>query len=237
MTFRRVASLAPWALATLAGVLFVVLLGPTGILYNVGWGLVLAAGRAVASGPRSQRLAVDALLAVVAFLGAYVGGWYLLPAIGLFALADAAEVEVPAVRPRLEVGPLAAIGSFLAGLAAVAFLALGSTYASRRSTVGPAGVVAEDPQISLTFLDVNGLRGAVILAVVVALVVAVLAGSLLDRSGEARLGRPLLAVGAVGLAGVAVVSASTIGPVLAPAALLGLIALAWATWWRSSRRA
>lgn len=227
MTVRHAAGLAPWVMAALAGVLFVVLLGPSGSLFAVGWGLALVAARAVARGPRVQRLAVDAALAFVAFLGGYLGGWYLLPAIGLFALADAAGIEVPVLPSRArEIGPIAAASAFLAGLAAVTVLLAGPSYTSRTSTVDPGGAVAEGPTFARTFLEVNGSRGAAVLALVVILAAAVLVGALVDRAGRPGLGRPLVALGALGISGLAVLTAPTIGLVLAPAALLALLALA-----------
>jgi len=227
MTVRSAVGLAPWTTAALAGVLFLVLLGPIGGVFAVGWGLALMAARAVARGPRVQRLAVDAALAFVAILGGYLGGWYLLPAIGLFALADAAGIEVPVLPSRArDVGPIAAAGAFLAGLAAVTSLLAGPSYASRTSSVDPGGAVAEGPTIARTFLEVNGPRGAAVLALVAILAAAVLVAALVHRAGRPGIGRPLLAFGALGISGLALLAAPTIGLLLVPAALLALLALA-----------
>ncbi len=234
MMVGRAVGFAPWVIASITLVSFVVLIGPTGLIYTVGWGLFLVFARSFANGPRGRRLSVDAVLAVVAFFGAYVGGWYLIPAILVFVLLDAADHPTP--RPQVrwlrDAVTLTAIGSVGAGLIAVLYLALGATYSTTSSSVGQGGSVSIGPKAALTFLEANGVRGMVVLASVVVLLTlsTILAGSWLERSRRSYVGRVLLGIGAVGLGVLTIVTAPTIGRFLAPAALLAVLALASAIW-------
>lgn len=88
MVVERVIALIPWVLAIAAVVAYPVLLGAVGLAYILLWSTALVAVRWVAGGDRGRRLTGDGIAAVACFLGAYLGGWYLLPSVAAFAILD-----------------------------------------------------------------------------------------------------------------------------------------------------
>jgi hypothetical protein len=139
-------SLVPWVLALGAFAVFIVAVGPFGLALATWWGVFLVVTRVEVALQRDRvsRIAIDAVFAAVAFLGGFEGGWYLLPAIGVFAVMDWRADRDTAMDPsaRVRLGYLygaASLAAVLVGVGAFAWLrAYGSVTSSVPGVVRPS---------------------------------------------------------------------------------------------------
>lgn len=223
---RVLIGVMPWFVAGIVILSFPILMGPAGLPFAVGWSLFLIVARSSTTDEaRPRRLSVDALAAFVCLLGAYVGGWYLIPAFATFALVDLADIPSPAPhldgRGSREI--LAALTTLCAGAIGVSVLILGASYSSASSSVAIDGTVTNDPIRAVGFLAVNGSNGLAVLLVATALLVAVFAGAVLHVRWGLRVGHVLTGAGAIGLVLISTLGALSVGPWLAPSAILAVV--------------
>lgn len=218
----RALGLLPWVLAFVAVVAFPLLLGPVGFAYSLLWSTALVLVRRIAGDDRERRLASDALAAVGCFLGAYLGGWYLLPSVAAFAILDLRGPRILKAPSSRDLAFTAGIGSAVAGIMAASLLVLGRLYATATSIAGQDG--ARDTIASNeTFLEVTGAAGFAVVAVLVSCSVAMLFGTATHRARR-RIARPLFVLGALGFSLVAVLGALSVGLYVAPSAFLAWLA-------------
>lgn len=233
MNLARLAGLVPWALLLIGLAAFPVFLGAAGLLFLAAWGALFLIARSRVEAPRARRsVPLDIILVAVCFLGLYLGGWYVLPAAIAFAVADMAGLVAapPMTRPPRWVEAGAGIAALAAGVVSLAFLVQGRPYAAAGSTVDATGAVQESVTRTISFADANDPRALMSLALVAALAVAAGVGAV----GHVYTGRDsfwfLLGGAALGLAVLTVLSSLSIGPSLAPAAVLAGLA-----WWLGRR--
>jgi hypothetical protein len=140
----------PWLLALAAFVVFMLAVGPFGIALAIWWGVVLVVARAEVAFQRvrASLIAIDAAFAAIAFLGGFEGGWYLLPAIGVFVLMDwTVGDDDPGMPPsdRLRLGYIFGVAGLVAVPVGVGAFAWLGAYASVTSSAPGAA--------RLSFLD------------------------------------------------------------------------------------
>jgi len=225
---RAVIGVIPWGVALIAIVIFSSWLGPSGILYALGWTLAVVVYRGAAGGQsRSGRMRIDALAGVVCILTVYLGGWYLLPAVIAFGLVDLSALGSP--TPRFRAGGttevLAATATVFANIVALLVLTTAGIYSSTSSSVAADGTVTNAPSQTIGFVATNGTRGVAIMALIILFTVAVGAGSLVHFGLDRRVGHVLVGVGALGLLILTLAGALSIGIWLFPGSIL-----AFATW-------
>ncbi len=229
---RRILPWLPWLLAEGTLVWLQARLWPYGGLWLLlVWTALLLLYRAAVSqaSHRSLRLVGDLVFAGLCAIAVFEGGWYLLPAVALFAVGDAVGVatsvpSLPGGREGHELG--AALGSTVVGWLALAFFLSGPLYGSASSTIGPNGATVNSGPTTESLLQV-GLTGqaAVVLAACVVLfglvTVLVLVHIRTGRDGAWRL---LVGV-TIALLALVVLGAWTVGLWLVPGAALALLAV------------
>jgi hypothetical protein len=229
---RRILPWLSWLLAEGTLVWLQVGLWPYGGLWLLlVWTAVLLLYRAAVSqmSHRAFRLVGDLVFAGLCALAVFEGGWYLLPAVVLFAVGDAAGVaaslpSLPGGREGHELG--AALGSTVVGWLALAFFLSGPLYGSASSTIGPNGTTVNSGPTQESLLQV-GLtpEAAVVLAACVVLFGLVTVLALVHIKTGRRGAWWLLVAVAIGLLVLVVLGAWTVGLWLVPGAALALLAV------------
>lgn len=228
-----------WVLAVVSLGLLLVAPNANGPLLVLVWSLAVAAFRYLTSiiAGRTPRFVLGAAFLWGCFLGAFWGGWFLIPAGVAFLVADWRS-EARGVDPRLlTVEVLAAVAAAVSGLLALALLVAAQPGASIR---GPANVAPDGTPIYENLADIAASgppTDRLDLAVVIA---AVLCGVLvLAAATHARTSRRLaflaMCASVVGLATFAGLASLSAGWWFIPAVALGVAACLAA--WRRRRRA
>lgn len=217
-----------WSLGVIALALLLVAPNANGPLLVLIWGIALLAFRYLASriADRTPRLIVGAVFLGVCFLGAFSGGWFLIPCGVVFLVYDWRS-EPRGVDPRLH-GPevLAAAASAFSGLVALSLLVAAQPGASMRgpTSTGPDGIQVYDDLADLAAMGPPTDR----LDLAVALVAALLGLLLLASLAHARTSSPLAFFGmcaiVLGVAAFTVLASLSAGWWFVPAVALGVIA-------------
>ena len=229
MTNQRILRWLPWLVA--AGLLdtFPVVVGWFGVVLLTGWAFILLGYRAAVSlaTTRAGRLLIDGLFAALCLVAAFEGGWYLLPAVGLFALGDA--LGVPAASPPRWHGPaaesVAGIAAAVLGWTMLLVFLTGPLYTTQTATIGPNGAIASPPStVSLVEVGLEP-RAGLVLVLAAVLFGFVLAGAIVHARTARREARAAVGLATIALAILAVLGAFTVGLWLMPG--IGLAVLAW----------
>lgn len=227
----------PWGLALVALGLIVVA-APFGLVLGMFWAALFAIFRTVAwsMGYRSGRRWIGWLLLGVCFLGAFEGGWFLIPAGAAFLFVDSrSKPAPPAWRDGARLELIAGLASAAVGWLALALIAFGPLYSAAYSSTGAPGGSgpSETVPTSLWAVGITG-RAAVVLLVAAVTLALVAIGSVSHARWDANWGRLLIGLAAVVLSGIVLAGMLTIGPWLVPAAVLAL--LAWIAGRTNNRR-
>jgi hypothetical protein len=203
----------------IAGIAALLLVPGGGLLVASVWAGALIGVRLVVGVLRSrpERLWVGAIFALGCFLGAFEGGWYVLPAAIGFLVADTRRQRPPHTSLNGRAYDVAAaMGSAIAGWIVLAAFGWGPVYGSAGSGTDSAEA------LSLAAMRLTP-RGEAFMVIAAALL-AVVALSAIFR-GRARAARTDLVQGAAlaGLAVIAALGAMTIGVWLLPSIALGAI--------------
>jgi len=226
----RILRWLPWLVAMSLLATFPAVVGWFGVVLMTGWALVLLGYRAAVSlaTTRTGRLLIDGLFAALCLVTAFEGGWYLLPAVTLFALGDA--LGVPASSPLRWRGPaaesVAGIAAAVLGWTLLLVFLFGPVYATQTATIGPNGAVASPPRtVSLVEVGLEP-RAGLALALAAVLFGLVFAGAVVHARTGRRSARAAVGLATIALVVLALLGAATIGPWLLPAIILAV--LAWA---------
>lgn len=133
---ERGAHTLAWLMVLAAAVLVAAAPVPLAITFAALWGAAYVAARAeaVIQPDRASRLAVDAVLGVVCFLGAFEGGWYFLPALAAFAFADVRGRATPiSLGARYRLGTALGLAASITSIVSLAALAWVPAYSSATS--------------------------------------------------------------------------------------------------------
>lgn len=228
-----------WVLAVLALALLLVAPNANGPLLVLVWAIAVAGFRYLASitAGRTLRLIVGAAFLWACFLGAFWGGWFLIPA-GIAFLVIDWRAEARGVDPRLlSVDVLGAAASALTGLLALALLVETQSGARIR---GPANVAPDGTPIYEDLADLaaigpptDRLDFAVVLAAVLCGVLVLTAVT--HATSSSRLAFLAMCASVLGLATFAGLASLSAGWWFLPAVALGVVACV--AGWRRRRRA
>jgi hypothetical protein len=225
----RIARLLPWLIAEAALVLLEAILWPEGGVWMLMiWNAILAMVRAAVAqtAARRNKLTVDVAFAILCFMAAWEGGWYLLPAAVAFGVVDAVVKPAPPIDPRELPGEqVAAAASAILGWLAIGVFISGPLYSSASTTLLPDGSTATSHSPASPLVVGPSTQSIVVLGVAVLLFAATWLFASLDGRRHSPLAYTGLATTTMALTALAILGAMSVGLFLAPGVALALVAL------------
>lgn len=225
-----------WVLAIAALVLFLVAPNANGPLLVLVWAVVLFGFRGIVAGVRERkaRLIVGAAFLWVCFIGAFWGGWFLLPA-GAAFLAYDWRTEAERLDPRLAGAEVvAAAASALSGFIALALLVAAQPAASTRSGDAGASAAPYDDLASVVVAGPPSDRLDLAVVLVGLLLGLLLFAAVMHAQTSSRLAFICMCVSVLGVATFAALASLSAGWWFVPAVVLG-VAACLAGWRRGQR--
>lgn len=227
-----------WLLAALALALLLVAPNANGPFLVLVWGVALAGFRYVASmtPDRAPRLILGATFVWASFLGAFWGGWFLIPAGIAFLVMDWRAVA-RGIDPRLLAADvLAAAASAVSGLVALALLVESQSGARTR---GPANVAPDGTPVYENLADLAAMGPPTDWLDLVVVLAAVLCGILIvaavvHAQNGSRLAFLAMCASVLGLATFAGLASLSAGWWFMPSIALGVVACV--AGWHARRR-